>query len=88
MVENIRNAEISIGNVFYGVTETAKQSLAGRRSLYVVQQVKAHERFTSTNVRSIRPGFGLHPKHFKEIIGRFATRDIEPGERLSWELVE
>lgn len=88
MVENIRNAEISIGNVFYGITETAKQSLAGRRSLYVVQQVKAHECFTSTNVRSIRPGFGLHPKHFKEVIGRFATRDIEPGERLSWELIE
>jgi pseudaminic acid synthase len=88
MVKNIRDAEVSLGQVNYGITETAKQSLAGRRSLYVVEPVKAHECFTSTNVRSIRPGFGLHPKHFKEVIGRCAKRDIGPGERLSWDLIE
>ncbi len=88
MVKNIRDAEISIGNVNYGITETAKPSLAGRRSLYAVVPIKAHEQFTSANIRSIRPGFGLHPKYYKEIIGKYATRDIEPGERLSWELIE
>jgi sialic acid synthase SpsE len=48
----------------------------------------AQEEFTSDNVRSIRPGFGLHPKHYKEVLGKKATRRIEVGERLTWDLIE
>jgi len=54
----------------------------------VVKDLRKGEIFTEENVRSIRPGYGLHPRYFKEVLGRRARRDIEKGTPLSWDLIE
>lgn len=86
MVEAVRVAEKALGKVSYQVTEKEKASRAFRRSLFVVQDVKAGETFTTKNVRSIRPGYGLHTRHFDDVIGRQASCDIKRGTPLSWDL--
>jgi N-acetylneuraminate synthase len=58
-----------------------------RRSLYVVENIKAGEKFTAENVRSIRPGYGLAPKHLSEIMGKCASRDVTRGSPLAWDLI-
>lgn len=88
MVEAIRTAEKALGQVDYTVGEHESRSLVFRRSLFVVEDVKAGEPFTERNVRSIRPGHGLPPKHIRDILGRKAARDVERGTPLDWALVE
>jgi N-acetylneuraminate synthase len=88
MVDAIRTAEKALGQVDYTVGEFESKSLVFRRSLFVVEDVKAGETFTERNVRSIRPGHGLAPKHFKDILGLKAVRDIERGTPLDWSLLE
>lgn len=87
MVKAIRVAEKAVGKVQYGVGEREAQSRVFRRSLFVVQDMKAGETFTEENVRSIRPGYGLHTRYLDEVLGRFVAKDIERGTPLSWELV-
>jgi pseudaminic acid synthase len=84
MVQAIRVAEKALGQVNYEVTEKEKASRVFRRSLFVVKDVKAGDVFTEENVRSIRPGHGLPPKHAPEIIGRHAVSDIARGTPLAW----
>jgi N-acetylneuraminate synthase len=88
MVDAIRTAEKALGQVDYTVGEFESKSLVFRRSLFVVEDVKAGEPFTERNVRSIRPGNGLPPKHLKNILGRKAARDVERGTPLDWSLLE
>ncbi|MGY8923652.1 MAG: N-acetylneuraminate synthase family protein, partial [Flavobacteriales bacterium] len=83
MVQDIRAAEKSIGNVTYELTEKQKAGKAFSRSLYVVQDLKKGEKFTEINIRSIRPGFGLHPKYLKDLIGKQAKVDFRKGDRLT-----
>ena len=71
----------------YGLTDEQAKSRVYRRSLFVVQDVKAGEQFTLENVRSIRPAYGLHTRHMPEVIGRHASRDITFGTPMSWDLV-
>ena len=87
MVEAVRVAEKALGAVYYGVSESEANSRVFRRSLFVVKDMKEGETFTLENVRSIRPGYGLHPRYLKEVLGRCANRDIERGTPLAWELV-
>ena len=87
MVDAIRTAEQALGTVHYGVSDREAQSRPFRRSLFVVADVNAGEKFTSRNVRSIRPGNGLHTRYLEEVIGRTATRNITRGTPLSWDLV-
>ena len=87
MVQAIRTAEKALGKVHYGLSGRESTSVIFRRSLFVVREVKAGEEFTTQNVRSIRPGHGLAPKHWKEVLGRCASRDIERGTPLDWKLV-
>jgi pseudaminic acid synthase len=87
MVEGIRTAERALGTVQYGLNSAESKSRAFRRSLFVVQDVKAGEVFHTGNVRSIRPGYGLHPRHLEQVLGRVATRNIERGTPLQWDLV-
>jgi N-acetylneuraminate synthase len=87
MVEAVRTAEQAIGSVHYGVTEREERSRVFRRSLFVVEDMLAGEIFTEKNIRSIRPGNGLPPKHMKLIVGRKAAADIRRGTPLRWELV-
>ena len=77
----------SMGKVQHGPTEKEKASLVFRRSLYVVADVKAGEKLTSVNVRAIRPGNGIAPKFYDEVIGKTAKRDIARGTPLSHDLI-
>ncbi|HLN59695.1 MAG TPA: pseudaminic acid synthase [Thermoanaerobaculia bacterium] len=88
MVEAIRTAEASLGEVSYRSSEAEEKSRAFRRSLFVVETVRAGALFNEKNVRSIRPADGLHPRHLTDILGRRARIDIERGTPLSWNLVE
>ncbi len=87
MVGAIRMAEKALGQVSYGLGRDESKSRAFRRSLFVVQDVKAGEVFTADNIRSIRPGYGLAPKYLKEVLGRRAVRNVAKGEPLAWDLV-
>lgn len=82
MVQDIRAAEKSIGNVTYELTEKQKAGKAFSRSLYVVEDIKKGEKFTSKNIRSIRPGFSLHPKYKNDLIGKVSKSNYKKGERL------
>ena len=88
MVKAVRIAEKMIGKVDYEMTEKKKKSRQFSRSLFVIKDVKSGERITSENVRSIRPGFGIHPKFFSEIIGKEFTKDIEKGTPMSFDLIK
>jgi sialic acid synthase SpsE len=87
MVRVVRVAEKAVGQVNYQITEREKPSHVFRRSLFVVQEMKAGETFSADNVRSIRPGYGLHTRYLGDIVGRQAAKDIERGTPLQWELV-
>lgn len=88
LVKDIRLAEQSLGKVSYEIPESALDGLRGRRSLYVVKAIKAGELITKDNVKSIRPSFGLHPKYFKQVIGRPVNSNLNPGDRLSWDVID
>lgn len=77
----------SIGEVRYGLLKAETESAQFRRSLYVVRDVAAGETLTAQNVRAIRPGYGLAPKHFEAVIGRRVCRSIARGTPLSWNLL-
>jgi pseudaminic acid synthase len=87
LVREAQRAWESLGSIHYGPTEDEKSSLRYRRSLYVVKDMRAGEVFSNTNVRAIRPGQGLPPKHFESVIGHRAARDIPQGTPLSWDLL-
>jgi pseudaminic acid synthase len=87
MVNAIRNVEKALGKVKYETAEKEQNSKVFRRSLFVVENIKSGEDFTLKNVRVIRPGFGLHPRHLDDILGRRAKMDIERGTPLNWNLI-
>jgi N-acetylneuraminate synthase len=87
MVAAIRIAEQSLGEAHYGITEHESASLVFRRSLFVVRDIKEGAEFTPQNIRSIRPGNGLAPKHLKEVLGKRAVKDVSAGTPLAWEIV-
>lgn len=86
MVQAIRVTEQALGEVRYEVTEREAASRVFRRSLFAVKDIQAGELFTEENVRSIRPGHGLHPKYLSKIFGKRATKEIKKGTPLSWDL--
>lgn len=88
MVAAVRDAEKALGTVHFGISEKEAGTRIFRRSLFVVQNMKRGEQFTAENVRSIRPGQGLHTRHMPEVMGRRAARNIERGTPLSWELID
>lgn len=88
MVQDIRFLDKALGKIDYEITPTALPNMRGRSSLYISAPIKKGETFNKSNVKSVRPSFGLHPKHYKEIMGRKAKQDLDLGERLSWEVIE
>ncbi|NNM82266.1 MAG: pseudaminic acid synthase [Burkholderiales bacterium] len=87
LVAESERAWQALGEVRYGPTPSEIPSLQYRRSLYVVKAMKAGEPFSGKNVRAIRPGFGLSPKHLDHVLGRKATRDIPRGTPLGWDMI-
>ena len=87
MVKDVRMAELSLGKTTYELTEKMRGSRSASRSLYVAEDMKAGEVITERNVRSVRPGFGLHPKYLKDILGKNVNRVLEKGTRLALEYV-
>jgi len=87
MVEMIRQTEKALGDAQYTLGTNEAKNRIFRRSLFVVKDIKAGEKFNAENVRSIRPGYGLHPRHINEVLGRKASHDIEQGTPLTWDYV-
>jgi len=87
MVEAVRIVEKALGSVHYGVSEHESQSLIFRRSLFVVQDMEDGEMFTADNLRSIRPGHGLHTRYLTDVLGRYANQNIQRGTPLGWDLI-
>ena len=79
MVKSIREVEKSLGKVTYDLTEKQKKSRTFSRSLFVVKDIKKGEMFTEENVRSIRPGYGLHPKYLSDVLGKKANINLKKG---------
>ena len=78
----------AMGQVSYGATQAESKSLVYRRSLYVTQDMQAGELFSADNVRAIRPGLGLAPKHYDALLGRRARQALKRGTALDWAFVE
>lgn len=87
LVNEARAAWQAVGSVRYGPSEQEKPSIVFRRSLYVVRDMKAGERFSPENLRAIRPGMGLAPKHLARFLGKPISRDTAKGTPLSWDLL-
>ena len=87
LVVETERAWQALGQVCYGVTEAEKKSVVFRRSLYVVQNLKAGEVLTKDNVRAIRPGLGLAPKYLEVVLGKTVAQYVERGTALGWNLL-
>lgn len=88
MVLAVREAEKAIGIVDYALTDKQVQGKDFSRSLYVVEDMKAGDVITEKNVRSIRPGFGMHPQYYATVLGQKVIRDIEKGDRFKIDFVK
>jgi pseudaminic acid synthase len=87
LVVETERAWQAMGQIRYGASAAETPSLVYRRSLYVTADIKAGEPFTRANLRAIRPGLGLPPKHIDQVLGRAAKTDLKRGTPLSWEVV-
>ncbi len=87
MVDAVRTTEAALGKVNYNISPKEEASRVFRRSLFIVENLKAGDVLTDNNVRCIRPGHGLHPRHLPVILGRKASRDVTRGTPLAWDLV-
>ncbi|APC41165.1 pseudaminic acid synthase [Clostridium estertheticum] len=88
MVISIREIEKALGTVTYDLTDKMKNSRAFSRSLFAVENIKKGEVLTENNVKSIRPGYGMHTRYYNEIIGKIAKTDINKGMPMEWNLID
>ena len=87
LVRECRAAWEALGEICYEPTEQEKMSLRFRRSLYIVEDMKAGDELTEQNLRSIRPGMGLSPRYYDMVLGRSVTRDVARGTALNWDMI-
>jgi N-acetylneuraminate synthase len=87
LVEEANTAYLALGKSSIYINEAEEQSLKFKRSLYVVEDMRSGEVFSSKNVKSKRPSFGLHTRNYDSILGRKAAQDIKKGTPLSWNLI-
>ena len=83
MVQSVREAEKSIGEISYQLTEKQVAGKAFSRSLYIAEDIKEGELFTDKNIKSVRPGFGMHPKFYSKIIGKEAKKNFKKVKELN-----
>ena len=88
MVKGVRNAEKAIGKLDYNLTDKQVKGKTFSRSLYIVKNVKKGEILTSKNIRSIRPGYGLHPKYYNQLLGKSFNDDFTKGTALSLKMLQ
>ena len=88
LVRECRTAALALGAVSYERAEQEQKSLQFRRSLYVVEDMKAGDAFTEKNLRRIRPGMGISPKYYDALLGRCVKCDVKRGTPVSWDIVE
>lgn len=88
MVKDVRNVEKALGLVYYPTDPSKIKGREYSRSLYVAEDVKKGDVITEKNVRSVRPGFGLHPRYLPELLGKKVNRNLEKGERFSMDFVD
>ena len=88
MIVKIRQTEKLLGKVDYSLTQKRKSRRVFSRSLYVSKDIKKDEIFTKDNIRSVRPGYGLHPKYLKDILGKKANKDLSFATALSLKDIE
>ncbi len=88
MVKAVRDAQKLLGCVDYSMSDKKRRSREFARSLYIAKDIKKGEKFTKENIRSVRPGFGLHPKYLNEILGRPAKSDLAFATPLKWNDIE
>ena len=88
MVDNVRNTEKLLGKVSYEVSEKVKKNRKFARSLFVIKDVKKGDLITKENVRSIRPGYGMHPKYYNDILGKKFITSFEKGTPLSLKMIK
>jgi sialic acid synthase SpsE len=87
LVEESKKAWESLGKVCYDRAENEKKSLVFRRSLYIAEDMKAGDSLTEKNLRAIRPGLGLAPKYYDQLLGKRVKIDIKKGTAMSWEIL-
>lgn len=88
MVEEIRKLEKSLGKISYDITEKVRINRTAARSLFFTEDIKLGDVITENNMRSIRPGYGIHPRYYNEILGRRVTKNISRGTPVNWSLIE
>ncbi|MCM1203848.1 MAG: pseudaminic acid synthase [Bacteroidales bacterium] len=88
MVRQIRNLEKALGKATFELTDKQEGARSGTRSLYVVKDMKKGEAITEENVKSIRPGKGLHTMHYVKVLGRAVREEVKKGTPLSWDMIE
>ncbi len=87
LIEETQRAQLALGHVNYGPTSAESVAVTRRRSIYVTKDIKAGEVLTKDNMRCIRPGLGLMPKHYEALLGRTVKHDVRCGTPMSWSIV-
>ena len=88
LVDETENVWQSLGRVSYGPTDAEKPSLKFRRSLYVVKDIEVNQKFTKENLRIIRPGNGLAPKYYNQVLGRKVNKKLKKGTAVKWDYLQ
>ncbi len=87
LVVETERAWQSLGGVRYGPSEAERRSLVFRRSIYIAEDLKAGDLLTERNLRCVRPGLGLPPKHYETLLGRSVNQDVKKGTPMRWTLL-
>ena len=88
LVKNIRSVEKILGKVNYAITKSSKKNISGKKSIYVFKDIKKNEKFSKSNIKCVRPHFGLHPRYFNSVIEKRSKKDLYKGDRLKLEYVK
>ena len=83
MVKEVRNTELALGKINFGVSKSSKKNMNSRRSIYVSKTIKKGEKITQENIRVVRPAFGLHPKYFQKILGKTTKKHLNTADRFN-----
>jgi len=88
MIKKIRDVENILGTRKYSISKSSIKNLRAKRSIYVSQDIKSNEKLTKHNIKVVRPGFGLHPKYYFQVIGMKVKKNLQKGERLKLDLIK